>query len=134
MKKDTQESAFRQRVLEYQRNGHSVTDTANRYHLSRKTVHKWRNRWDGAGSQGTAQGSKPRLRSSWSRGRQRSISGEISYWPTRMPESAGIAEASAVSRKQYGKYRVKSRGKSRRSERISHTSEQRIQVKRFRWM
>ena len=24
-----------------------MTDTANRYHLSRKTVHKWRNRWDG---------------------------------------------------------------------------------------
>jgi len=47
MKKDTQESAFRQRVLEYQRKGHSVTDTANRYHISRKTVHKWRNRWDG---------------------------------------------------------------------------------------
>ena len=47
MKKDTQESAFRQRVLEYQQNGHSVTDTANRYHISRKTVHKWRNRWDG---------------------------------------------------------------------------------------
>ena len=47
MKKDTQEAAFRQRVLEYQKKGHSVTDTANRYHLSRKTVHKWRNRWDG---------------------------------------------------------------------------------------
>ena len=47
MKKDTREAAFRQRVLEYQRKGHSVTDTANRYHLSRKTVHKWRNRWDG---------------------------------------------------------------------------------------
>ena len=31
MKKDTQEAAFRQRVLEYQRKGHSVTDTANRY-------------------------------------------------------------------------------------------------------
>lgn len=47
MKKNTQEAAFRQRVLEYQKSGHSVTDTANRYHLSRKTVHKWRNRWDG---------------------------------------------------------------------------------------
>ena len=47
MSKDTQEAAFRQRVLEYHRKGHSVTDTANRYHLSRKTVHKWRNRWDG---------------------------------------------------------------------------------------
>ena len=47
MKKNTQEAAFRQRVLEYQKKGHSVTETANRYHLSRKTVHKWRNRWDG---------------------------------------------------------------------------------------
>lgn len=47
MKKDTQEAAFRQRVLEYQKKGHSVTEAANRYHLSRKTVHKWRNRWDG---------------------------------------------------------------------------------------
>ena len=43
----TQEAAFRQRVLEYQRNGHSVVETANRYHISRKTVYKWRNRWDG---------------------------------------------------------------------------------------
>ena len=47
MKNDTQEAAFRQRVLEYQQNGHSVTDTANRYHISRKTVYKWRKRWDG---------------------------------------------------------------------------------------
>ena len=47
MSKDIQEAAFRQRVLEYHQNGHSVTDTANRYHLSRKTVHKWIKRWDG---------------------------------------------------------------------------------------
>ncbi len=47
MKKDTQEAAFRQRVLEYQKRDHTVTETANRYHLSRKTVYKWRNRWDG---------------------------------------------------------------------------------------
>ena len=47
MKKDTQEAAFRQRVLKYVQKGHSMTDAANRYHLSRKTVHKWRNRWDG---------------------------------------------------------------------------------------
>ena len=47
MKKDTQEAAFRQRVLEYQQRDHTVTETAIRYHLSRKTVHKWRNRWDG---------------------------------------------------------------------------------------
>lgn len=47
MKKDTQEAAFRQRVLTYCEKGHSVTETANRYHLSRKTVYKWRRRWDG---------------------------------------------------------------------------------------
>ena len=47
MKKNTQEAAFRQRVLEYQRKEHTVTETAIRYHLSRKTIHKWRNRWDG---------------------------------------------------------------------------------------
>ena len=47
MKKDTRESAFRQRVMEYHRKGHSVTDTAIRYHLSRKTVYKWIKRWDG---------------------------------------------------------------------------------------
>ena len=60
MKKDTRESAFRQRVLEYQRNGHSVTDTANRYHLSRKTVHKWRNRWDGTRASLEARSRQPR--------------------------------------------------------------------------
>ena len=47
MQKDTQEAAFRQRVLEYLQKDHTVTETAIRYHLSRKTVHKWRNRWDG---------------------------------------------------------------------------------------
>ena len=47
MSKDIQEAAFRQRVLEYHRNSHSETNTANRYRLSRKTVHKWLNRWDG---------------------------------------------------------------------------------------
>ncbi len=47
MRKNTQEAAFRQRVLEYQKKGHSVTETANRYHITRKTIHKWRNRWDG---------------------------------------------------------------------------------------
>ena len=47
MKKNTQEAAFRQRVLEYQQRDHTVTETAIRYHLSRKTVHKWRKRWDG---------------------------------------------------------------------------------------
>lgn len=60
MKKDTQEAAFRQRVLEYQRRDHSITETANRYHLSRKTVHKWRNRWDGTPTSLLDQSRKPK--------------------------------------------------------------------------
>lgn len=60
MSKDTQEAAFRQRVLEYQKKGHSVTDTANRYHISRKTVHKWRNRWDGTRESLKDRSRKPR--------------------------------------------------------------------------
>ena len=60
MKKDTQEAAFRQRVMEYQKKGHSVTETANRYHLSRKTVHKWRNRWDGTPGSLTDRSRRPK--------------------------------------------------------------------------
>lgn len=60
MKQNTQEAAFRQRVLEYQQNQHTVTDTANRYHLSRKTVHKWRNRWDGTPKSLQDQSRKPK--------------------------------------------------------------------------
>ena len=46
MERITQEAYFRQRVLSYAET-HGVTAAANRYHLSRKTVHKWRNRYDG---------------------------------------------------------------------------------------
>ena len=60
MRKDTQEAAFRQRVLEYQRKGHSVTDTANRYHVTRKTIYKWRNRWDGTPQSLTDRSRKPK--------------------------------------------------------------------------
>ena len=41
----TQEAYFRQRVLKYAVE-HGVT-AANRYRLSRKTVHKWKKRYDG---------------------------------------------------------------------------------------
>ncbi len=44
--KYTDETAFRQRMVEYAQT-HSRTKTANRYHCSRKTVHKWVKRWDG---------------------------------------------------------------------------------------
>ncbi len=60
MSKDTQEAVFRQRVLEYHQNGHTVTDTANRYHLSRKTVHKWINRWDGTWTSLVDQSRRPK--------------------------------------------------------------------------
>ena len=47
MKKITQEAYFRQRVMEHYQKKRNVTETANYYHLSRKTVYKWLKRWDG---------------------------------------------------------------------------------------
>ena len=46
MGKITQDAYHRQRMMEYLK-GHSVTETAMRYRTSRKTVNKWKNRWDG---------------------------------------------------------------------------------------
>ena len=46
MDKITQEAYFRQRVIGYAEQ-HGVSAAANRYHLSRKTVYKWRKRYDG---------------------------------------------------------------------------------------
>lgn len=46
MKRITQEAYHRQRMMEYLKT-HSVTETAIRYKTSRKTVIKWRKRWDG---------------------------------------------------------------------------------------
>ena len=45
-KKYTDEVAFRQRMVSYSQT-HSVTETAIRFRCSRKTVHKWKKRWDG---------------------------------------------------------------------------------------
>lgn len=42
----TQEAYFRQRVLKHAAK-HGVTAAAIRYHMSRKTVHKWKKRYDG---------------------------------------------------------------------------------------
>lgn len=42
----TQELAFRQRMMKYLQN-HGVIETANRFHVCRKTVWKYRKRWDG---------------------------------------------------------------------------------------
>ena len=42
----TQEAYFRQRVLNHAAK-HGVTAAAIRYHMSRKTVHKWKKRYDG---------------------------------------------------------------------------------------
>ena len=46
MDKITQEAHFRQRVLKYAAE-HGVSASANRHRLSRKTVHKWKKRYDG---------------------------------------------------------------------------------------
>ncbi len=47
MTKITQEAYFRQRMLRYLEH-HGVTETAIRYHVSRKTIWKWQKRWDGS--------------------------------------------------------------------------------------
>ena len=46
MDRITQEAYYRQRVLKYAAK-HGVTKAAERYRLSRKTVHKWKRRYDG---------------------------------------------------------------------------------------
>lgn len=42
----TQEAQFRQQMMEYSQK-HSVKETAHQYRVSRKTVYKWKKRWDG---------------------------------------------------------------------------------------
>ena len=46
MKRITQDTHFRQRMMLYLEH-HSVEETANQYRVTRKTVWKWRKRWDG---------------------------------------------------------------------------------------
>lgn len=45
-------------MMKYSAN-HSVTETANHYHCSRKTVHKWKKRWDGTRSSLHNRSTKP---------------------------------------------------------------------------
>lgn len=47
MERITQEAYFRQRVIKWAET-HGVTSAANRYRISRKTVHKWKKRYDGS--------------------------------------------------------------------------------------
>ena len=46
MDKIAQDSQYRQRMITYSEH-HGVEETANRYHVCRKTVWKWSKRWDG---------------------------------------------------------------------------------------
>lgn len=46
MKRITQDAHFRQRMMLYSEH-HSVEETANHYRVHRKTVWKWKKRWDG---------------------------------------------------------------------------------------
>lgn len=59
MKKITQDAQFRQRMMLYSKN-HSVEETANRYRVTRKTVWKWRKRWDGTPMSLKEKSRKPR--------------------------------------------------------------------------
>ena len=58
MDKITQDSHYRQRMMLYLEH-HGVEETANRYHVSRKTVWKWSKRWDGTASSLAERSRKP---------------------------------------------------------------------------
>lgn len=48
MKRIPQEADWRQHVLEYLGKHGNASATARRYHISRKTLYKWKKRWDGS--------------------------------------------------------------------------------------
>lgn len=50
---------YRQRYLEYAMT-HNVTETSRRYRVSRKTIYKWRKRWDGTKESLSAQSRRPK--------------------------------------------------------------------------
>lgn len=56
----TQEAYGRQRMLKYLQKSGNVTETAIRYRVSRKTVIKWRRRWDGTASSLEDQSRRPK--------------------------------------------------------------------------
>ena len=58
MKRITQEAHFRQRMMLYSEH-HSVEETANHYRVHRKTVWKWRTRWDGTAASLEEQSRRP---------------------------------------------------------------------------
>jgi len=58
MKRIQQEAQHRQRMMEY-RKGHSIAQTAIRYHTSEKTVKKWWRRWNGTASSLEDQSRRP---------------------------------------------------------------------------
>lgn len=60
MSKISQEAYFRQRVMQYLKADHGVSETGIRYHLSRKTVYKWLARWDGTASSLEDQSTRPK--------------------------------------------------------------------------
>lgn len=60
MERITQEAHARQRMMKYLEKNRNVTETAIRYKVSRKTVIKWRKRWDGTASSLEDQSRRPK--------------------------------------------------------------------------
>ena len=142
MSKDIQEAAFRQRVLEYHQNGHSVTDTANRYHLSRKTLHKWIKRWDGTWISLVDRSRRPKNSS------RKQTEAEINLVKRQAKKHKWVdiilAYQRAIERgysrsfgffsKTVRKRKDEKAQKARKKRKTNLTSVQSILVKRFRWM
>ena len=59
MKRITQDAHFRQRMMLYLEH-HSVEETANHYRVTRKTVWKWRKRWDGTAASLNEESRRPK--------------------------------------------------------------------------
>lgn len=59
MKRITQDAQFRQRMMLFLEH-HGVEETANRYRVTRKTVWKWRKRWDGTPASLNEESRKPK--------------------------------------------------------------------------
>lgn len=132
----THELAFRQRMMNYLQN-RRVIETANRFHVCRKTVWKYRKRWDGT-PQSLANRSRrphtfPRAQSEAEIAlvqRMRKKYGSDLIQAYQQAKAKGYTRSYGCFRRHGAHCRQQSR---RGSERINHTSAPLTQAKRCRW-
>ena len=126
MDRITQEACHRQRVLKWAEK-HGVTEAAIRYKLSRKTIHKWKKRYDGG-----LESLKDRKRTPHRIARKQTAE-ELKLVTRYAKKYAGDLLLGFEKAKAYGYSRSYGCFKSV-SERISRIRGQNIQDKKFKWM